>query len=96
MNILTSKKVFITNLFPNTIIFKNSLPLYALEIKSRKEITLDKSDSTKIKASNSQTQNQADEVREIQKSKTTSNFTYNIIFYLISKFIKTNPLNRHR
>ncbi len=96
MNILKSKKTFITILFASTIIISNSLPLYALEIKSRKEITLDKSDSTKIKASISQTQNPADEVREIQKSKSTSNFTYNIIFYLISKFIKTNPLNRHR
>ena len=96
MNILKSKKAFITILFASTIIFSNSLPLYALEINSKNEIAVEKSDSTKIKASISQTQNQADEVREIQKSKTTSNFTYNIIFYLISKFIKTNPLNRHR
>ena len=96
MNTLKSKKTFITILFASTILFSNSLPLYALEINSKNEITVEKSDSTKIKASNSQTQNLTDNKKEVQKSKSSSNLTYNIIYYLILMFINTNPPYRHR
>ena len=96
MNPLKTKKALIAIIFAGTIVFSNSLSLYALGINSRKEITLDKSDSTKIKASNIQTQNPDENGKEVLKSKSTSNLTYNFIYYLISKFIKINPPYRHR
>ena len=96
MNPLKTKKALIAIIFAGTIVFSNSLSLYALGINSRNEIILDNSDSTKIRAANNQTQNLTDKKKEIQKSKSTSNLTYNIIYYLISKIIKINPPYRHR
>lgn len=94
MNILKSKKAFITIVFTCTIIFYNSFSLYGLDLNSKNEIVIVKSDSTKTL--DSQTQNSKEKKKEAKNAKPTTNLTYNIIYYLISKFIKTNPVFRPR
>ncbi len=94
MNNQKFKNAFVVILFVCTITFYSSTSLQALDLFSKNEIEVIKSDSTKSKSVNSQTINSDEKKKKAQHVKPTSNLTYNIIYYLISKFIKTNPINR--
>lgn len=92
MNAMKTKKAFVAIIISGTILFGNTLPFYALPIQSNQEIILSNSDSTK----NNQSQLPEKENDEIQKSKSTSNLTYNFIYFLITEFIKANTIYRSR
>ena len=94
MNPLKSKKALIALLFAGSILISNTLPVYALEIKSKNELTLKKADSTKIKTTELHSQDKSKEKEKVQKSKSTSQLPYNFLYFLISLFMKMNPLSR--
>lgn len=94
MNAMKIKKAVLAILISGFILTGNMLPFYALGIKSNQEITVLNSDSTKVK--NSQSQYPAKEKDDVEKPKSTSNLTYNFIYFLITKIIKANTIYRSR
>jgi len=57
---------------------------------------IEKTDSTKVKSQIDKTEKTGGTKDKLRKAKPSSNLSYNIIYFLISKFIKANPLSRPR
>lgn len=96
MNYWKVKKSLIAFFFAGLIFIGTSMPIVANNRYGKNEIIIEKSDSTKTKASDQQVSNSSKQEAEIKKQKSTSKLSYNFIFYLISKFIETYPLYRGR
>ena len=94
MNPLKFKTRVIAIFIAGSILFGNVLPVLALERNSKQEITFQKSDSTKIKSANTQSITSTTQKKEVDKAKSTANFSYNFIYYLILQFLKINPFSR--
>jgi len=94
MNYSKSKKSIIAFSLAGLLFFSNMLPLLAVEKKLSNEILIEKIDSTKAKNPEHHIKNSTVDKDIQSKSKTSSNLTYNLIYYLISMFLKTNPLSR--
>ncbi len=96
MNYRKVKKSLIASFFVGLIFIGTAMPIVANGRYGKNEIIIEKSDSTKTKASNQQTSNSSKKEAEIKKQKSPSNLSYNFIFYLISKFIEAYPIYRSR
>ncbi len=96
MNILKNKNKILAFLLAGILLFSHSVPLYASGSFSQSETAQQKADSTKIATDKSQVQPTKAVAEKIQSTKPTSNYAYNFIYYLISKFIQTNPLYKQR
>lgn len=96
MNYSNTKKKTISFLFAGSILIASVLPLAVNETYANNILRIEKTDSTKVISSNKKAAeiNKADE--KVQKAKSSSNLSYNIIYYLISKFLKANPLSKPR
>lgn len=94
MNAMKTKKAVLAILISGFTLIGNVLPFYALAIKPNQEITVLNTDSTKVK--NSQPQHPVKEQEDVEKPKSTSNLTYNFIYFLITKIIKANTIYRSR
>ena len=96
MNYSNPKKKLIALFLAGSILCTNALPLYAVTSNSRNEIRVENTDSTKVKSATPRAEGVKDGKKEVKKTKTTSALSYNFIYYLISQFIKINPLSRPR
>jgi hypothetical protein len=94
MLVLKSKKTFIAIVFSLTIIFGNALPVLALDLNGTNSTIVERSDSTYVKTVASETPKPTEKNNQVSERKTSSRISYNIIFYLIAKFILLNPFNR--
>ena len=94
MNPLKFNTRVIAIFIAGSILFGNVLPVLALERNSKKENTLQKSDSTIIKFANTKSNTSLTQKKEVDKAKSTANLSYNFIYYLIIQFIKINPFSR--
>lgn len=96
MNYSNPKKKIIALLLAGSIICANALPIYAVTSISKNDIRIENIDSTKVKSVTDKAENIKVGEKEVKKAKSTSALSYNFIYYLISQFIKINPLSRPR
>jgi len=88
------KKAIVTVIIIGSILFGNLLPIYTLAIQPSQEIVVSNSDSTHVE--NKPLLLPVNEKEQVEKSKTTTNLTYNFIYFLITKFIEANTIYRSR
>ena len=96
MNYSNPKKKLIALFLAGSIFCTNALPLYAVTSNSKNDIRIENTDSTKVKSAIHKAEIVKEGEKEVKKTKSTSALSYNFIYYLISQFIKINPLSRPR
>ncbi len=94
MKLFRNNKLFIALTFSGFILISSALPLYSFPQLSQSSIRTEKSDSIKTDSEKEKVMITKPEEKknEYKKPETsTKKIVYNIIFYLISTFIKENP-----
>lgn len=86
------KNKIIAIAFVASILISNFVPLYAIEVISNNEIKIEKLDSAKTSKTKNPVVKKTVDNQDDQKVKSSPHLTYNFIYYLISIFIKRNPL----
>ena len=94
MKAIRPTKILISLLFAGCILFSNSIPLYGLDTYISHEIKIDEADSTKAKPIDLSSSNSTENKDTAKKSKSTAQYSYSFIYFLISQFMKMNPLSR--
>lgn len=96
MTYSNTKKNFLTILFAGSMLFASVLPFTAYEMYAYNNFQVEKIDSTKVNSQDKKVKQVHKIDEKIQQTKSSSNLSYNIIYFLISKFIKVNPLSKPR
>ena len=91
---LKSTKSIVSIAFALAILFGNTLPVLALDLNTVNSSIVEKSDSTDVQTVKSENTTTKEKKSETSERKSTTRITYNIIYYLIAKFILLNPFNR--
>ncbi len=87
-------KHIIALIFSGFILFSTALPLYSFSDFTTNNIQVEKNDSLKTNVENKKViaPRPEEKKHEYKKPETsTKKFVYNIIFYLLSTFIRENP-----
>ena len=91
---LRCRKIIVVVALSGSILISSFTPAMALESNAKNEVSIEQSDSTSASISSSKQIELSEKNKRVQEHESSSNLAYNIIYYLISIFIKTNPLSR--
>lgn len=94
MIILKFPKKLLAVALASGILITSLAPSFAVETSVNSETRLEQSDSTKSKDDNYKKVEITEQQASTTETSSQTNLAYNIIYYLISIFIKTNPLSR--
>lgn len=72
----------------------NLVPLYGFDTHSTNEVRIDEADSTKAKTIDLSSNKTTENKDNAKKSKSTAQYSYSFIYFLIAQFMKMNPLSR--
>jgi hypothetical protein len=91
---LKIKNLLFTLLFIALIFFGSISPGLSLDLKNSQSVQVEKSDSSEVKKTGEQRLENTTGKNESHRSESSSKISYNIIYYLIAKFILINPFSR--
>lgn len=89
---ISTCKIIIALLLSCTFLFRNVVNHYSLAGYRNDEIFIEKVDSTQVKKL--ETQILIEESDKKTRGKSDAHLTYKLFFYLVTKFLESNPLAR--
>jgi len=91
---LKIKKKLFALILSFSILFGNTLPVFAFNLNGNNSIAIERTDSTTVKTKIDEKEPSTKQQNNVQKAKPTSRVTYSILYYIIAKFLLLNPFSR--
>ncbi len=96
MKYTKSRKIIIAYAFAGSVLFANILPLYANNLTNKHEFSIEKSDSIKVNTKERVHELNNSKKDKIESTKSATELSYNIVYYLISKIIQITTISRQQ
>ena len=96
MKFTKSRRIIFTYAFASIVLFANILPLYANNLTNKHEFSIEKSDSIKVNAKERIHKLNNSKKDKIESTKSATELSYNIVYYLISKIIQIITISRQQ
>ena len=96
MKYTKSRKIIISYAFAGSVLFANILPLYANNMTNKHEFSIEKSHSINVNTKERVHEINNSKKGKIESTKSTTELSYSIVYYLISKIIQIITISRQQ
>ncbi|NJN27319.1 MAG: hypothetical protein HC819_15760 [Cyclobacteriaceae bacterium] len=91
---LQHQKTIVLTLMILSIVLGNTSAIFAFNVNQQTQSMVHRTDSTQVKTEEEKGKSINEAREKAEKPRSTSRISYNIVYYLIAKFIMLNPFRR--